>query len=341
MRRWRLLLLIAVVGSLASCRVEPAPRIEVVGPDRIDFGPYPARENKVARYTIRNTGSAPLKILQIRKNCGCAAATSDKQELKPKEEARIDVTILPNSIFGPYSKNAWVETSDPKSPFLRLTMAGTAIPLVEIKPTDYVYAGRIPTNTSWSQSFELEATEEGVKLGALKTESNLPVEMSLNRAGHEQRGRYQLVIRVLPAFESGDLRCSISIPVLEPTNLPPIKISIAGTVGSELCAVPGVFKLPLSEQPITRRFVLRVLGQSSRVLDPASLKLPRQAGASFKVEQDEDGLRVIATFSSEFTKQLYADEETRLSFEVPGASSAKVVCKTRKRANHLPANDGL
>ena len=306
-------------------------RIEVVGPDTIDFGKYPAMERKAARYTIRNSGDGLLRIVQVRKTCGCASATCDKQELKPKEEAVVEVVVLPNSIFGLFSKNTFVESTDPNNRFLRLTVAGNAIPLVEIKPQASVYAGRIPTNKPWMQSFELKATRAGVRLGELKTESNYPVEVATNVLGDGPECRYQLDVKLLPTAESGDLRCIVSIPVLEPTNHPPVKVSVSGTIGAELCAVPGIFNLPVSDRPIARTFALRVLGQRTRVLDPASLKLPKQEGVSFKMEQDKDGhaLLVTATFAPEFTKQLYADEKIPLVFEVPGASCATVVCKAK------------
>jgi len=306
-------------------------RIETVGSATIDLGKYPAEDRKVASYKIRNTGKDVLKIINIRKNCGCAEATCSKKELNPQEEATVNVVILPDSIFGSYSKNTYVESSDLTNSFLCLTVAGNAIPLVEIKPQDYINAGRIMTNQAWSQAFELKGKDPSVKLGAPLVECNYKADAGFTNISPDE-SRYRLDVRILPADKAGDLNCSVRIPVLSPTNRQPVKITISARVDLELCAVPGIVYLPVSKEDISRSFSLRLLGQRARVLDPNSLKLPENAEISFAVRQDSDGkgLLVTATFSPEFTKQLFADETIPLSFEVPGASSAQVLCKTRK-----------
>ena len=191
---------------------EDTGRIEVVGSDTIDFGKYPAWERKVATYTIRNSGEGTLKILKIRKTCGCASANIDKNELKPKETAVLEVVILPYSIFNLYSKNTFVESTDPNNRFLQLNVAGNAIPLVEITPKAEFYAGRIKTGQSWSQSFNLEPTEPGVILGKPDIKSNYPVEAQLNKA--DKSGQYSLSVNLIPTSNSGDLKCLINIPIV-------------------------------------------------------------------------------------------------------------------------------
>jgi len=140
-------------------------KIAVVGKDTVDFGKYPAREKKIATYTIRNVGADTLKILRVRKTCGCASATASKSELKPKEEAEVEIIILPNTIFGLFSKNTFIESSDTANRFLKLNTAGNAIPLVEVTPAMSFNAGRIKENTEWKTELSLTATEPGVTLG--------------------------------------------------------------------------------------------------------------------------------------------------------------------------------
>ena len=92
--------------------------IAVVAADTVDFGRYPAREKRVAAYTIKNAGDEPLKIISVRKNCGCASASCDKMLLAPEATGTVEVVILPNSILGLYRKNTFVESSDPKNQLL-------------------------------------------------------------------------------------------------------------------------------------------------------------------------------------------------------------------------------
>jgi len=307
-------------------------KIELVGTDSIDLGRFSASEQQAANFKVRNAGTGMLKILNVRKTCGCASASSDKSELKTGETAQIETIILPHAISGPFSKNVFVESNDPDNRFLRLTVSGNAIPLVEITPSGDVYAGRIPTNKPWSQTFNLIKTDSAIRLGAITTNGNYPMEAHMESTDGGASNHYRVDITLLPTAESGDFRGTVGIPVLIPSNQPPIIISVSGRIGAELNAVPGIFNIPLSETPIQRQFTLRLLGQRSRVLVPKSLKCPQQEGVEFKVGQATDGhsLEVTASFSPEFTRQLVAEERMTLVFEVSGASSAQVVCRSKK-----------
>lgn len=327
----RLSLLLIFLSGMTSSWGEPTPKIEIVGPNNVDFGKYQAGERKVARYKIRNAGTGVLNIIQIRKTCGCSTVTCDKTALKPQEDATVELTILPNSISGLFSKNIFVESSDPVNRLQRLTVSGNSVPLIEITPRDNVYAGRIPIKGTWTQSFQLKSTEPNLKLGEVEVGSNYPVKVTTNQVGNGHEWRYNLDVSLLPTETSGDLRCNISLPVLFPTNQPPVRIGITGIIGPELSIVPSTVKLPTSDHPITRSFSLRVMGQRTRILDPASLTYPKQNGVSFKVDQDQDGrgLTVAVTFSPEFANRLEVEGTILLTFSVPGASSAQLACKAK------------
>ena len=322
----------AFLGFLLVATVAMAePRIEVVGKDTIDFGKYNAWEKRVARYTIRNAGDKLLKIIKVRKTCGCASAVCDKKELKPGEQATVEVIILPSSIFHLYSKNTFVESNDPATRFLKLTVAGNAIPLIEAKPKDFVYAGRLKAKKPWDYTFQLSATGQPVQLGKPKVESNFPVDVSLSPT-NQAASAFTLGVTLKPVAESGDWDCKIEVPIVSPTNHVPLKLGVSAKLGAQLAALPGIAYMPVSDGPLTKRFSFRVLGQRSRVLNPKELRCPEDEGVKCQVAQDRNGrgLSVICTLSPEFTKRLYADEKLPLVFSVPNAASAKIVCKIRK-----------
>ncbi len=306
-------------------------RIEIVGKNSVDFGKYHSREKKIAVFLIKNSGEGKLSILNIRKTCGCASASCDKKALEPNETAHVEVVILPNSIFGLYSKNIFIENNDPNNRFLSVTVTGNSVPLLEVKPSAELNAGRIKTNASWSQSFSLTGTEPGIVLGAPKTESNYKVEAKLDKDVHDE-ARHTLNISLQPSSESGDFKCAISIPVISPANQPPVKIAITGKIGTEISTVPAITYLQLSNTPQTRRFSIRVLGERTRVLKPEDLLLPAHKEISFTVKPDITGhnLEVSATFNPEFAKELYTKETVQLEFKIAGAPSAVMVCKIKK-----------
>ena len=158
------------------------------------------------------------------------------------------------------------------------------------------------------------------------------MEASIATTDGAASNHYRVDVTLLPTAGSGDFKGTVVMPVLFPSNQPPLTMTVSGRIGAELNALPGILNIPLSEAPVQRQFTLRLLGQRSRVLDPKSLKCPQQEGVEFKARQAADGhgLEVVATFSPEFTRQLVAEERMTLAFEVPGASSAQVVCRSKK-----------
>jgi len=307
---------------------EDAGKIEIVGSQTIDLGKYPAWESKTAVYRIRNAGNNTLKILKIHKTCGCASAQCNKDSLEPKEEASVKVVILNDSISGLYSKNTFVETSDPDNRFLRLTVTGNAVPLIDVRPSDSFYAGRIKANSEWSHSFELAGSESNIVLGDPELESNYPADIRMKG----KDGYYHLDIILHPSTNSGDFRCSVSVPFIEPTNHSPLKLSVSGKIGAELVAVPGVVILPVSEEPTTKSFRLRVLGKRTFVLKSETVKMDAQDGITYKVKADPESnnnLFLDVVFSPEYTQKLHMEQNMELSFSVPGLSSAKIFCRAK------------
>lgn len=314
----------------------PAPagqgRIEIAGPVTIDLGRYPASETKTASGKIRNTGRETLNIIAVQSTCGCSSVRCSKKALKPGDDADIEVTILPNSIFGPFSKNIYVESSDPVTQFLCLGLTGYAVPLIEIKPNDFIYAGRILTNASWRQSFDLTGTDPHARLGDPRIESSHPLHATLQQVGGNDSASYRFEVELLPGAEPGALKAAITIPLVTPTNQLPVRLSISGRIGAELAATPGIFRIPVSDRTEQRTFALRALGEDKRILNPGELKIQDQPGLTCDVRQDADGhsLAVTATFTPAFTKKLDSEETIPLSFSLPGLPPATVTCKAKR-----------
>ncbi len=304
----------------------------VEGPDHVDFGEYPASEARTAVFTVRNTGELPLRIRSIRKTCGCASATSNRDAIEPGGTASVTIMIDPYSIAGPYSKNTFIESTDELKTLLKLNTSGRAIPLVEVQPESEITAGRIALGTGWSGEVSIRRHDPGVILGPAVAGGTHSLRLSTNRI--DEAGRTFTLQAVLdPSEVSGDLQGLITIPVLHPTNHPPLKITISGRIGDSLVIVPGICYLePTHKQPQTRTFTLRMPGRRSVVIDPNAIIQPKQDGIATDFVYDPPGnlLKMTITFQPEFLTTLLVDETIRLEFGLDGAASATLVCKIRK-----------
>ena len=79
---------LCIFSVLSSIALQAAgPVIALEGKDTLDFGTFPANVQQTGTFKILNKGDAVLRIINLRKTCGCAAIKIDKQEIKPGDSA--------------------------------------------------------------------------------------------------------------------------------------------------------------------------------------------------------------------------------------------------------------
>ena len=306
--------------SFLACAAE---RIEVVGKDSVNFGKYPAHERETATFMLRNTGDASLRIIQVRKSCGCAVASCDPMLVQPAQTARVEVAILPDSLAGPYSKNLFVESSDPANRFLRLNVSGESVPLVAVQPEGSTYLGRLPTNTPASRSFTLTPADSAVRLGLPAVEGSKDLSAKLSPpSGPSNRSSYRLDVALRPCPAAGEVRGTVLVPILLPRNQPPVRIEVSARIGGELLLVPASIPLACSEVPVTRELSLQVIGVGSIRAD--QVVPPVHSSIAFEVRSTDELRRfnVKATCKAGFLKEVADKGQISLVFSVPGCTPA-------------------
>lgn len=306
-----------------------AAAIKIVSPDAVDFGEYPAAESRSASYTFRNTGAEPVKILKIREACGCATASVDRVELSPGEVATLHVDILANSIFESYSKRIYMETSDPGQRLVRFLVQGHPIPLADVKPKRTLYAGRLPLGQAWEQCFDLRTNFPAVVFDQPVIESNYAAEAHM-RAVRGTNATHRLLLRLKAPDAPGQWNCAIIVPVVAPSNHPPVKLSVSANIGSEVCVVPKTVWLARSPAPVSHKFMLKLLSPGSSVLDSDAVKWPEREGVSFAPERSSGRmLWFTATFAPTFFDRPPTEETLGLSIRYPDAEPGRIVVKPK------------
>jgi len=319
------MLLVALYASAAPGRVA------VVGKTAVDFGEYPAGESRDAVFRIRNIGKGPLTIVRVRKGCGCATVQFGKPVLAPGEETDIHIRVLPYSIFGPYSKTAYVDTSDPLAPHTRLKYGGNAKPLIAVTPRQFDYVGRIPLHQRVTRTFTLTPARDGVVFGEPDVRASLPVRSSLKPVRNGPDTPFALSLS-FTATNNGPLQVAIDLPVTNPTNHPPIKLGLAGSLGCELVAVPARLRLPAGSAPQQRRVRLRLIGPIPQELDGSRLHVPSVEGMTHDLAATPTAntVELTLTFAPAFIRALDTEEGRELVVELPGAAPARIRCLGQK-----------
>ena len=217
------LVLYVVLFIFVNCAASPV--IVLDGKKIADFGTFPANKKQSATFIIKNTGDKDLKIIKIRKTCGCSATKLSKKVILPGQSATLIADIKENSIAGPFSKNIYVESNAKNSRFLRLTLSGKAVPLLQVFPKKYLYMGTLTPGKPSSYSFKLKASQADVKLKLMPSKNNFPVQTSLKKLNDKE-----FLLKVIATSDKPDqiLNARVIVNIISPEGWPPIEIKLMG-----------------------------------------------------------------------------------------------------------------
>lgn len=118
---------LAIGVTLSACRAEAAaPRLTLPSKS-IDLGVSSPGDKPSGFFMLRNTGSAPLNIIEIKPSCGCTVARLDKKVIKPGGSVKVMVAIDTGGKTGRYAKTIKIKTDDPLTPEAVVEITGTVI----------------------------------------------------------------------------------------------------------------------------------------------------------------------------------------------------------------------
>lgn len=123
-----------LVVSLLAPLDDPATPQATLDSTEASWGSLIQGDQHTITIPIRNTGTAPLKILKVLPSCGCATATFDA-EIAPGESGKVEVVIDSSNIVGPtLLKFVTIQTNDPAAHSIRFWVKGEVKPLMKAEP---------------------------------------------------------------------------------------------------------------------------------------------------------------------------------------------------------------
>ncbi|MGC8917002.1 MAG: DUF1573 domain-containing protein [Thermoanaerobaculum sp.] len=107
-------------------------------PEKIkDFGVVTKGEKIRAVFEVRNTGTAPLDINQVRPTCGCTVAEFDRT-IPPGGKGKVVAEVDTTDFTGPISKAVLVYTNDPALPSVTLVVKADVQAFIDVVPRSFV-----------------------------------------------------------------------------------------------------------------------------------------------------------------------------------------------------------
>lgn len=116
------------------------PKIEIVGGNVYDWGQVKIFESPLKTLVkIKNTGNQPLRIFEVKPQCGCTTAPLDKNILEPGEVATLDINLDLKGNLGPVSKDINIMTNDPVNKNVKLVLRADAVTSLDKNPKFFAF----------------------------------------------------------------------------------------------------------------------------------------------------------------------------------------------------------
>ncbi|MCU0454168.1 MAG: DUF1573 domain-containing protein [Bacteroidetes bacterium] len=138
-RRWMVLL------PLLAATAWGQPKLSLDRPE-IDLGVVYRGAVKKAKFTLKNIGNEPLKILQMVPSCGCTALKRPKEVLAPGESDVIEVEFSSATFRGRVeSKRVDIQTNDPTAEYATVMLtADVREELAPVQGSSLAWFGAVP-----------------------------------------------------------------------------------------------------------------------------------------------------------------------------------------------------
>ena len=137
---WRLVAVVVLACAIARAE-DGVPRAVVEAPVH-DFGQVERGVPIDHVFKVKNTGTGWMRIDHVKGTCACTVGTTTGEPIPPGGEAWVTMRLETNELAGRTTKTATVYTNDPAAPTLPVTLTGTVLSDLVLKPVP-LYVGHV------------------------------------------------------------------------------------------------------------------------------------------------------------------------------------------------------
>ncbi|MGR3319653.1 MAG: DUF1573 domain-containing protein, partial [Candidatus Anammoxibacter sp.] len=196
-----------LLESKTNKKTEKLPNISVKEPD-YNFGKV-YRGIKVEHvFRFKNEGKSELKIEKARTSCGCTAAIISSKNIPPNEYGEVKVTFNTQAYIGNVTKKVTIYSNDPDTPKYKLTIAGTVIEEIAVKPKRLDFS-KVAYETGSSKDISVKSITD-LKLKIKKVESTNP-NVIATLIENKEKGGYVINVLLKKETDYGKVNGSILI----------------------------------------------------------------------------------------------------------------------------------
>ena len=303
--------------AVPTAPAAPQPHLAVLGSNSVQLGTICGYGSTNVPFRIQNTGTAPLAIEQLISTCSCIKGVTSTNQIAPGETAVVTIILNVSAVHGDFKRGLWVQSSDPVTPRLLLSIAGNATPLFGGIPSDPFVLTADDANVSLTNRITLTASETNVFLGAPEIQLIGDVCGSVTIITNlKETARYELIAVCVPT-NTGRQTMIVTLPVIGPHPAKPIVLNYKIVAGSSLEAAPSKLTVKTTSAEQTLRVILK---GRTKDLDPAHLSWePKHEGMNVSILSGRRGNSLVITIklSPEAAAFLLKEKEPVLRFSYP------------------------
>ena len=203
----------------------------------LELHPGIGDKEAVGHFKYENAGQTPVRFKSVRTSCGCTAAQSQKEEVKPGEKGEVTATFKIGDRTGTQVKTVTVETDQVPAAATILTLKAVLPEMLTLVPT-FVY---------WTANEDPKAKTIMVKAGKdfpaknLKVTSSSP-EFLTKVEPSDKAGEWK--ISVQPKGTARAVATSLTVQPDFPKDAPRLFYANASVTGAPVVPAPAASATP-------------------------------------------------------------------------------------------------
>jgi len=308
-----------LLGGLATSQGQ----LEIHPGTTLDLGGFPAESAPVAAFELANTGTAPLRVVNVSAKCPCLDPVVYEKTIPPGGSTPLDVFIDGNLLSGSFDKQIHLWVGAPATTNIELAIKGTANRAIDGAPK-FIFSGRIPLGQAWSTNLLLHVRSDLAEKPQLRMEGLSPLEAKLVPA--PAPGQTGLKLRMPP--QTRPLQWQNKIALFFPNHpaIPARIIAINGCGGGTL--TPSAQKLKASAEGAS--FLLQRTYPAGTAPRPAPLSCATPGVSIRETPLPEAGKSSVhLSFSGEFLQRSQKEGRIAIQLLAEGFVPASLVVEPR------------
>jgi len=220
----------------------PRPVIEIAEKIK-DFGTVPKGEKINAAFEVRNTGSVPLEITQVRPTCGCTVASFD-HTVAPGASGKIVAEVDTTGFSGPISKAVLVFCNDPATPQVNLIIKAEVRAFVEVVPRPLIIFRSVLQGEPATEKVTLVSADGSDFKVESATASGGPYKVAYRELPEKEHladrkgSQWEVTVTVPADAPEGMLNHKILVKTTS-SKAPEVTINVTGAVRPVVQVIPG------------------------------------------------------------------------------------------------------